>query len=207
MQAKENTKIIKVNESYNFNDHLVTNFALLAASFLFYLYSAPSFNLFCLIYVVFGFYLSAFLFYKLHRHPLHNPTGKNNDLCDLHKNIHHRFFAENSVTVSENEQYQFVLMPTYVIIVLVFLIYPMALRLVEFVFWKSMAYWMLIGAQWMFIQYEVCHLASHSEDSFFSGFRHVNRMALDHRKHHKNHCINFGIATDFFDRYYKTKAK
>ena len=207
MQAKEDVKTIKVNESYNFNNHLVANFALLATSFLFYLFSAPSFNLFCVVYVAFGFYLSAFLFYKLHRHPLHNPTGKNDDLYHLYTNVHHRFFAENSLTINKNEQYQFVLMPTYVIILLVFLIYPLALHLVEFVFWKSIACWMLIGAQWMFIQYELCHLASHSEDSFFSGFRHVNRMALDHRKHHNNNRFNFGIATDFFDRYYNTKSK
>ncbi len=205
MQLEENS--IKKMQAYNPNDHMFINFTLLLGSFLWYLILAPSIGLLAIIYMVLGYYLSAFVFYNLHRHPLHRRAKATRAIFDLHTNVHHKFFSENPITITEIEQYQFVLMPSGVIVSLVLIVYPLAFYFLDLVFSESLAYWLLIGAQWMFIQYEICHLHSHSDDSAFSAFQHINKMALNHRKHHENCQYNFGIATDVFDKYYNTKAK
>ncbi len=205
MRLEENS--ITKAEAYNPNDHMFINFTLLISSFISYLFLAPSISLLSIMYAVLGYYLSAFVFYKIHRHPLHKEAKAKSALFDLHNNVHHQFFSENPITSSEKEHYQFVLMPTSIIVSLVLIVYPFSFFILDLVLWESLAYWLLIGAQWMFIQYEIYHLHSHSDKSAFSAFQHINKMAINHRRHHENSQYNFGIATDIFDKYYNTKAK
>ena len=43
---------------------------------------------------------------------MHKEASATRAIFDLHTNVHHKFFADRPVTVTEIEQYQFVLMPT-----------------------------------------------------------------------------------------------
>ena len=207
MDKVKNIGELRFKEDYNHCDHIVANTALLLGSLLFWFLNSGNWSLFGIIVALAGYYSAAYGCFMLHKYPLHNPFRMSQGLFDLHVNFHHKFFTSERLVCDEPKYYQYILMPTSVILALVLLVYPISYVLVSIVIGKTLAMWFLIGAQILFIQYELCHFASHTEHSSLLMLRHMRKMAQHHREHHRFQEKNFGIATDVYDRCFGTTKK
>lgn len=148
--------------------------------------------------------LAAFGFeWRAHKDMLHRRLPPLGLLYERHELEHHVIFTDRDMAMRSQQEWWFVLMPPYAIVLIFFiLVLPLAIGIERF---ASTNIAMLVTATSMvfFLSYEWLHLAYHlPADHPISHWGWIGTLREHHRRHHEPRLMkrwNFNVTVPVFD--------
>lgn len=138
----------------------------------------------------------------VHKYVLHAKQPLLGQIYQLHELSHHVIYTHEKMAMSDQKELYFIMMPPYAILLVFFLIAPLAFGL-GVIFSLNVACLILITAMLFFLIYEWLHFSYHQPpNSFLGRNRIVRKLRRLHRRHHNPRLMkrwNFNVTIPVFD--------